>query len=109
MSIIATSNLPEQPGQPAPELAALCRRQRLTALAAHLSRSIALARGLILGGRLIDVTGIDDRVGVLCAQTLDLSPEDASEMLPALRGVLTQVELLAAALPKSAGGPHLPC
>ena len=85
-----------------------CRRQHLTELATRLSRTIALARGLIQGGRHLDVTGIDDGVGVLCAQTLDLPPEDAGAMVPVLRGVLTQVNLLTTALQRPAGCPQPP-
>ena len=78
-------------------------------LAERLSRTIGLARGLVRGGRHLDITGIDDGVGILCAQTLDLAPEDASAMVPVLQGVLTQVDLLAAALHRPAGRPHPPC
>ena len=87
----------------------LCRRQRLIELAARLSRTIALARGLIQGGRQLDVTGLDDGVGVLCAQTLALPPEDAGAMVPVLRGVLAQVNLLTAALQRPAGCLQPPC
>ena len=108
MRDVATSRRPAQPG-PFAQTTNVCRRQQLVDLAERISRTVALARALILGGRQLDVTGIDDGVGILCAQTLDLPPEDAGTMLPVLRGVLIQVELLAAALHKPADGQHLPC
>ena len=108
MSDVAISDWPERPGYRHGASAISCPRQRLVELAAGLSRTIAMARGLIRGGRHLDVTGIDESVGVLCAQTLDLAPEDASAMVPVLQGVLTQVDLLAAALRKPGGGSHFP-
>ena len=64
---------------------------------------------MVRGGRHLDMTGIDDGVGILCAQTLDLAPEDASAMVPVLQTVLAQLELLAAALHRPPGRPGLPC
>lgn len=74
------------------------REERLTELAVRLSRTLAIARALIQGGRTIDLTGIDDAIGVLCAQTLDLPDGEARRVLPALRAVQTEVDLLSAML-----------
>ena len=75
--------------------------QRLVGLAARLSHTLALGRALLQGGRRVDLTGIDDGVGVLCAQALDLGHDDALVVVPALREVLAQLELLAASLKAS--------
>ena len=74
------------------------RTARLTDLANRVSRVIGVALALADGGRNLDLTGIDDGVGRLCAQTLDLDFEDARLMLPVLREVLAHVEALHVAL-----------
>ncbi len=71
---------------------------RLSELAARLVRTIGLARALVQGGRQLDLTGIDDGIGVLCAQTLDLPPDQAAAMLPLLWDMREQVDWLATAL-----------
>ena len=81
----------QQPGLIAPP-------PRLSELAERLARTVGLARALVQGGRHLDLTGIDDGVGVLCAQTLDLPPDQARSMLPLLWGVREQVSSLTAAL-----------
>jgi len=73
-------------------------RQRLTNLACRLSTTVALARALKQGGRQLDLAGVEDGVGILCAQALDLPPDDARLMLPVLHEVLAQVEMLAETL-----------
>ena len=42
-----------------------------------LENSIAVAQTLVEAGHAIDLTGFDRLVGLLCAQVLDLPPEDA--------------------------------
>ena len=74
------------------------RHDRLGELASRLSRTLALARALIQSGRTLDLTGVDDGVGLLCAQTLDLPTEAARALLPALRDVLAQLDQLSLAL-----------
>ncbi len=87
------------PFQPAPfQDRALARRERLIELGRRLSQTLALAQGLIHGGRTLDLTGVDDGVGVLCAQTLDLPPEDARVVLPTLHEVLGRLDRLTLAL-----------
>jgi hypothetical protein len=87
---------------PAPDVGAdagPAAQRRLTVLAERLSHTLALARALVLGGRTLDLTGVDDGVGMLCAQTLDLPTAQARAMLPVLHGVLGQIDLLMSALP----------
>ena len=72
-------------------------------LASRLSRTIGLARALAQNGRRVDLTGLEDGIGMLCAQTLDLAPSEGREMLPLLHDVLVQVEALSAALHGTGG------
>ena len=66
---------------------------------------MGLARALVQGGRQLDLTGIDDGIGVLCAQTLDLPPDQAQAMMPALWDLRAQIDLLTAALRNTAPPP----
>ena len=50
----------------------------------RLSASVAVASGLAAAGRQIDLTGLDAVAGVLCAQVLDLSPQEGAAIRPAL-------------------------
>ena len=92
-----------------PDLATPTRLQRLSDLASRLARTIGLARALVLGGRQLDLTGIDDGIGVLCAQTLDLAPDQARVMLPTLLDLRAQIDLLSAALRGSASSGQWSC
>ncbi len=73
-------------------------RHRLDDLAARLSRTLALSRALIQSGRTLDLTGVEDGVGLLCAQTLDLPPDEARALLPALHDLLWQLDQVSAAV-----------
>ena len=84
--------------QPAEAAKPVSRLQRLTVLAARLSRTIGVARALASNGRTVDLTGLEDGIGLLCAQTLDLPTEEARPLLPLLHDVLTEVNALSAAL-----------
>ena len=77
------------------------RTQRLRVLASRLSRTIGVARALAQNGRTVDLTGLDDGIGMLCAQTLDLPTLDGRELLPLLNDVLIQVNALTADLHKA--------
>ena len=83
---------------PTPAALPLGRPQRLTVLAGRLSRTIGVARALASSGRTVDLTGLDDGIGLLCAQTLDLPTEEARGLLLQLRDVLTEVNALSAVL-----------
>ena len=66
----------------------------LRVLAERLSRTLAVARALALAGRHVDLTGIEDGVGLLCAKTLDLDRPDARVMLPSLFELVAQIDSL---------------
>ena len=71
-------------------------------LATRVSRTLGVARALAERGRRLDLAGIQDGIGILCAQTLDLPTQDARCMLPVLREVLAQLNALSAALQREA-------
>ena len=79
-------------------------RQRLGDLAARLSCTLALARALIQSGRTLDLTGVEDGVGLLCAQMLDLPMDEARELLPALHDLLWQLDQVSVAVHASRQG-----
>jgi hypothetical protein len=85
-------------GQPSGALQDVERRQRLTQLAERLARSMALSRALARSGRTVDLRGIDDGVGQLCAQALDLPADEGRRLLPVLHELLGQVDALTTAL-----------
>lgn len=71
------------------------------ALVCRLAASVAVAKGLASGGRVIDVSGLDDLAGLLCAQVLDLPRDDGLALRPALtaleRDIGTLIGVLQAA------------
>ncbi len=78
------------------------KQRRVDELATRVVRTLGVARALAERGRRLDLAGIEDGIGVLCAQTLDLPTPDARCMLPVLRAVLAQLECLSAALQREA-------
>lgn len=71
---------------------------RLVTFADRLARTLSVARALILSGRTVDLAGIEDGIGLLCAKTLDLAPDEARAMLPTLLAMRGEVESLTAVL-----------
>jgi hypothetical protein len=74
------------------------KTQRLCDLAERLINTMSVARGLVRGGRTLDLAGIEDGVGLLCAQALDLPAEQGRNLAGLLRDVLAEVEGLTAAV-----------
>jgi hypothetical protein len=72
--------------------------QQLSLLAERLARTLAVARALAIAGRQVDLAGIQDGVGLLCAKTLDLPRTEARRLLPALHELLAQIDSLRMAL-----------
>jgi len=78
------------------------KEQRVNELALRVTRTLGVARALAERGRRLDLAGIEDGIGILCAQTLDLPTQDARCMLPVLREVLAQLNALSAAIQREA-------
>ena len=70
----------------------------VVALSEGLGRTICIARALVENGRTIDLTGLDNGVGLLCAKALDLPAEAGRTVRHHLLGVLAEVDALTAAL-----------
>ena len=59
---------------------------------------IRLAEGIAAAGRPIDLEGLDDTVGRICAQALDLPPEAGVRLRPGLAGLVAALDRLSVAL-----------
>lgn len=68
------------------------------ALADAVRATLRLARGLLASGRQIDLAGLHDMIGLLCARSLDLAPEHGRAMRPRLIDLLAELDALGAAL-----------
>jgi hypothetical protein len=67
-------------------------------LAQALDGVLRVAEGLVRARRRVDLRGLDDTVGRLCAYCLDLPPEHGRTLRPQLQHVLRRAESLEAAL-----------
>ena len=65
------------------------------ALSEELTKMVGVARALVEAGRAIDLTGIDGQVGLLCAKSLDLPPDDGRRIRPRLIALFGSMEALA--------------
>jgi len=54
------------------------------AMADELTETVGMARVLASSGRVVDLTGLDQDVGLLCAKSLDLSPDEGCSLRPNL-------------------------
>ncbi len=68
------------------------------ALADELTKTIDIARALAESGRTIDITGLDREVGLLCAKSLDLPPDDGRRIRPSLIALSGALEALSRVL-----------
>ncbi len=76
---------------------AAARTHAQTALQA-LAGTLRLARVLAERQRRIDLHGLDARVGVVCAGVLDLAPDQARLLRPALIDLRAELDALAATM-----------
>ena len=67
-------------------------------LAEQVRKTVAIARALAGMDREVEVIGLDRMVGLLCAKTLDLAPDQGRAARPGLLAILAEVELLSATL-----------
>lgn len=72
------------------------------AAASALLATLALARGLVGGGRRVDLSGLEREAAALCAAALALPPEDACTLLPSLTAIEREIAALMEALPRPA-------
>ena len=57
--------------------------------------TVAVAQGLAMSGRPIDLAGLDTAAGMLCAQVLDLVPAEGIALRPALTDLEMKLSALA--------------
>jgi hypothetical protein len=69
-----------------------------------LTKRVDLARALVESNREVDLTGLDDQIGLLCAKTLDLPPDEGRRMRPRMIALFGAAEGLSRAL--AAHGPR---
>ena len=73
--------------------------EQVLSLLEYLANELAIARRLVDQGRRIELSGLEDQVGLLCAKPLDLPPAIGRTVRPVLRALRDQVDAVAAILP----------
>jgi hypothetical protein len=63
-----------------------------------------MARALAQSHRSIDLAGLDQEIGRLCAASLDLPPEQGQAMRPLLATVLAELDALSVCVAANADG-----
>jgi tRNA U34 5-methylaminomethyl-2-thiouridine-forming methyltransferase MnmC len=66
--------------------------------------TLRMARALVESRRHVDLAGLQDAVGRLCAASLDLPPEQGRALRPQLAAVLAELDALARAMQAADGG-----
>ncbi len=77
-------------------------------LAHALAGTLRVARALTSSGRAIDLAGLENPVGLLCAKSLDLPPEQGRQMRLVLIALRQEIEAMAATLRSGPGGARSP-
>ena len=70
----------------------------LRTFADGVTQTLGVARGLVEAGRHVDLAGLEDQVGLLCAKALDLPPAEGRAIRGDLIALLARVEALTGAL-----------
>ena len=71
------------------------RHTNLESLAEAAHGIIRMAASLVASGRPVDLDGLQDPVGRVCAGCLDLPPALGRAMRPLLSGMVAEIDLLA--------------
>ena len=77
----------------------------LRAFADDVTQTLGVARGLVEAGRSVDLVGLEDQIGLLCAKALDLPSTEGRAMRGDLIALLARVESLSVALLHASGLP----
>jgi hypothetical protein len=67
-------------------------------------RTITIAHTMLKSGQSIDLTGLDQGIGLLCAKSLDLPPEMGRALRPRLSAVLQALDAMSLALDRQNAG-----
>ena len=76
--------------------------QAAEALTSELATTLRLARAMASSGRPVELSGLDEQVGLLCAKALDLPPEQGTALRPALISLLADLDALHGVLARHA-------
>jgi hypothetical protein len=71
-------------------------QSQLLALAEQTGRMLAVAGAMVASGRQVDLTGLRQNAGLLCAKSLDLSPSQAGLARLELIRLVANLDALAA-------------
>jgi hypothetical protein len=74
-------------------------QEAVLAMADGIAATLSVARTLLHSGRQIDLTGLDQMTGRLCASALDLPIEQGRTVRPRLAALLASIDDLNKALP----------
>jgi hypothetical protein len=67
-------------------------------LAQAIAGTLRVARGFLAAGRRVDLVGLEEPVGLLCARSLDLPPEQGRQMRVVLINLRRELDVLAETL-----------
>lgn len=76
----------------------------LRAYADGVAQTLGVARGLVDAGRAVDLAGLQDQVGLLCAKALDLPRDEGRAMRGELVALLARLDGLSVALRRAHEG-----
>ena len=68
------------------------------ALAQAIAGMLRVARGFVAAGRRVDLAGLEEPVGLLCARSLDLPPEQGRQMRVVLIDLRRELDALSETL-----------
>lgn len=80
--------------------------EAVRALAEELTKMVCIAQVLVAANRQVDLTGLDSQIGLLCAKSLDLPPDEGRKIRPRLIALFGSVEELSRSLAKRAPPPR---
>lgn len=87
---------------PGAELPCAASRQPAAEQAAEaVANMLRLARGMVQSGRRVELEGLDQMVGRLCARCLDLPPEEGRALRPHLAALLVEIDALSASFARA--------
>lgn len=79
-------------------MASFDAQSQVLALAEQTGRMLAIANAMVASGRRIDLAGLHQNAGVLCAKALDLPPERAGFARAELIRLVASLDTLAAGM-----------
>lgn len=78
--------------------AAPSTRPSIDALFSDISQYIADCRALLDSGNVVELSGLDDKIRILCEQTMELTPQDKDVYAERLGVLAVELEALSSAL-----------